>query len=87
MAAHSKKSNTTPLASPMKWPSSSPSSDTNTKFDIPEARSTELLKLFNRQAPISRTLGMTLSFDDNGDAVISCPYNAATAQAGSVCRY
>ncbi|MDH5682297.1 MAG: PaaI family thioesterase [Spirochaetota bacterium] len=35
----------------------------------------ELLKLFNEQAPIARTFGMTLSFNDEGSAIIDLPYN------------
>lgn len=35
----------------------------------------ELLRLFNEQAPIARTFGMTLSFTDEGHAVFDLPYN------------
>jgi uncharacterized protein (TIGR00369 family) len=38
-------------------------------------RIVELLHLFNEQAPIARTFGMTLSFTDEGHAVFDLPYN------------
>lgn len=31
--------------------------------------------MFNEVAPIARTLGMTLSFDDEGRAIVDLPYN------------
>jgi hypothetical protein len=62
------------------WPVSS--SSTAERYDIPAARSKELLKLFNKQAPISGTLGLTLSFDDNGDATMIWPFRGDLSQAG-----
>lgn len=35
----------------------------------------ELLQMFNQRAPIARTFGMTLSFTEQGEAVIDLPYN------------
>jgi uncharacterized protein (TIGR00369 family) len=35
----------------------------------------ELLHMFNEVAPIARTLGMTLSFDDRARAIVDLPYN------------
>jgi uncharacterized protein (TIGR00369 family) len=35
----------------------------------------ELLHLFNEKAPISRTFGMTLSFDGEARATVDLPYN------------
>jgi uncharacterized protein (TIGR00369 family) len=35
----------------------------------------ELLHMFNRLAPIARTLGMTLSYNKEGQAIIDLPYN------------
>ena len=34
-----------------------------------------LLEMFNEEAPIARTFGMTLSFTDEGNAVCDLPYN------------
>ena len=38
-------------------------------------RRNELLYLFNERAPIARTLGMRLSYTDEGNAVVDLPYN------------
>ena len=38
-------------------------------------RIAELLHLFNEVAPIARTFGMTLSYDDEGRAIVDLPYN------------
>ncbi|MEJ2733115.1 MAG: PaaI family thioesterase [Anaerolineae bacterium] len=38
-------------------------------------RMAELLHLFNEVAPIARTFGMVLSYDDEGRATIDLPYN------------
>lgn len=38
-------------------------------------RISELLHMFNRVAPIARTLGMVLSFDDEGRAIVDLAYN------------
>lgn len=38
-------------------------------------RIAELLHLFNEVAPIARTFGMTLSYDDKGRAIVDLPYN------------
>jgi uncharacterized protein (TIGR00369 family) len=35
----------------------------------------DLLHMFNQVAPIARTFGMTLSYTDEGQAVIDLPYN------------
>jgi uncharacterized protein (TIGR00369 family) len=35
----------------------------------------ELLHMFNRLAPIARTLGMTLSYNKEGQAIVDLPYN------------
>lgn len=35
----------------------------------------ELLRSFNEMAPIARTFGMTLSYDDEAQAIIDMPYN------------
>jgi uncharacterized protein (TIGR00369 family) len=35
----------------------------------------ELLHMFNEVAPIARTLGMILSFDDRARAIVDLPYN------------
>jgi uncharacterized protein (TIGR00369 family) len=35
----------------------------------------ELLHMFNEVAPIARTFGMGLSFDDEGQAIVDLPYN------------
>ena len=39
-------------------------------------RVAELLHMFNEVAPIARSYGMTLSFTDEGQAVVDLPYNA-----------
>jgi uncharacterized protein (TIGR00369 family) len=39
-------------------------------------RIAELLHMFNEVAPIVRCFGMTLSFTDEGQAVVDLPYNA-----------
>ena len=36
---------------------------------------TELLRIFNEDAPLARYFGMTLSFTKDGNAQISLPYN------------
>ncbi len=38
-------------------------------------RMAELLHLFNEVAPIARTFGMALSYDDDGRAIVDLPYN------------
>jgi uncharacterized protein (TIGR00369 family) len=38
-------------------------------------RMAELLHLFNEVAPIARTFGMVLSYDDEGRATVDLPYN------------
>lgn len=38
-------------------------------------RMAELLHLFNEVAPIARTFGMVLSYDDEGRAAVDLPYN------------
>lgn len=38
-------------------------------------RMAELLHLFNEVAPIARTFGMALSYDDEGRAIVDLPYN------------
>lgn len=38
-------------------------------------RIAELLHLFNKVAPIARTFGMVLSYDDEGRAIVDLPYN------------
>jgi uncharacterized protein (TIGR00369 family) len=38
-------------------------------------RLAELLHMFNRVAPIARTLGMSLSYDNDGQAIVDLPYN------------
>lgn len=38
-------------------------------------RMNELLEMHNEEAPIARTLGMRLSYTDEGNAVIDLPYN------------
>ena len=35
----------------------------------------ELLHMFNEVAPIARTFGMTLSYDDEARAIVELPYN------------
>jgi uncharacterized protein (TIGR00369 family) len=35
----------------------------------------QLLRMFNETAPIARTFGMTLSFDDEARAIVDMPYN------------
>lgn len=40
-----------------------------------QERIDELLHMFNEVAPIARTLGMKLSFDDEGRAIVDLPYN------------
>ncbi len=40
-------------------------------------RIAELLHLFNDMAPIARTFGMRLAYDDKGQAIVSLPYNPA----------
>ncbi len=35
----------------------------------------KLLEMFNEEAPIARTFGMTLSFTDEGNAICDLPYN------------
>jgi uncharacterized protein (TIGR00369 family) len=35
----------------------------------------ELLHMFNEVAPIARTFGMTLSYDDEAQAIVDLPYN------------
>jgi uncharacterized protein (TIGR00369 family) len=40
-----------------------------------ENRIDELLHLFNQEAPLARTFGMKLSFDDKGQAIVDLPYN------------
>jgi uncharacterized protein (TIGR00369 family) len=39
-------------------------------------RIAELLHMFNEVAPIARTFGMRLSYDDKGQAIVDLPYNA-----------
>ncbi len=48
--------------------------DKNYANDL-EARKRALMKLFNEGAPIAKTFGMSLSFDDENRAVIALPYN------------
>ena len=38
-------------------------------------RINELLHMFNEVAPIARTMGMRLSYTDEGQAVVDMPYN------------
>jgi uncharacterized protein (TIGR00369 family) len=38
-------------------------------------RIAELLHIFNQVAPIARTFGMRLSYDETGQAIIDLPYN------------
>lgn len=38
-------------------------------------RIAELLQMFNEIAPIARYLGMRLSYDDQGQAIVDLPYN------------
>ena len=45
------------------------------------ARITELTRFFNEGAAIGRTFGMTLSFTDEGCAVVDLPYNPALNHA------
>ncbi len=45
--------------------------------DTKADRKKELLSMFNEKAPVSKTLGMVLSFDDNDSAVITRPYTPA----------
>jgi uncharacterized protein (TIGR00369 family) len=40
-----------------------------------------LLTMFNEVAPIARTFGMRLSFNDDGQAVVELPYNAGLDHA------
>jgi len=42
---------------------------------VSQRRIDELLHMFNEVAPIARTLGMRLSFDDEGRAIVDLPYN------------
>ena len=44
-------------------------------------RRDRLLDLFNRRAPIARTFGSTLAFDEAGSAILEQPYNAALDHA------
>ncbi len=44
-------------------------------------RTARLLHMFNDVAPISRTLGMRLSFTPEGSAVVDLPYNPALDHA------
>lgn len=48
-----------------------------------EERRDFLLELFNENARIARTMGMTLSFDDEGRAHIRMPYNPGLDHAGN----
>ncbi len=41
----------------------------------------KLTKLFNEKAPIARTFGMQLTYDEDGCAVIELPYNASLDHA------
>ena len=41
----------------------------------------ELLRLFNEVAPIARYFGMKLSFTDEGNAIITLPYNPSLDHA------
>ena len=40
-----------------------------------QQRIDELLHMFNETAPLARTFGMRLSFDDEGRAIVDLPYN------------
>jgi uncharacterized protein (TIGR00369 family) len=40
-----------------------------------DERLQELLEMFNEVAPIARTFGMRLSFDDERQAIVDLPYN------------
>jgi uncharacterized protein (TIGR00369 family) len=44
-------------------------------------RLNELMRIFNEKAPIARTFGMQLSYDEEGCAVIELPYNACLDHA------
>lgn len=44
-------------------------------------RINELLHTFNQVAPIARTFGMSLSYDDQGQATVDLPYNPALDHA------
>ena len=46
-----------------------------------QERIEELLHLFNQVAPIARHLGMTLSYNDAGQAIVDLPYNASLDHA------
>jgi uncharacterized protein (TIGR00369 family) len=39
------------------------------------ARVEQLLRLFHERAHISKTIGLTLSFNERGEAVVDLPYN------------
>ncbi len=43
-----------------------------------------LLSLFNQKAPIAKLMGMTLSFEIDGTAVVKLPYNQSLSQAEHV---
>jgi uncharacterized protein (TIGR00369 family) len=44
-------------------------------------RINELLHMFNQVAPIARTFGMSLSYDDQNQAIVDLPYNPALDHA------
>jgi uncharacterized protein (TIGR00369 family) len=44
-------------------------------------RVAELLHMFNEVAPIARTFGMSLSYTEEGQAVVDLPYNPALDHA------
>ena len=44
-------------------------------------RIAELLHLFNKVAPIARTFGMVLSYDEEDRAIVDLPYNPALDHA------
>ena len=48
---------------------------TSVKEDGLEARKNMLVEMFNTSAPIAKTFGMSLAFDDENRAVVSLPYN------------
>jgi uncharacterized protein (TIGR00369 family) len=45
------------------------------KMGMTERRLDELRHIFNEVAPISATVGMTLSYNDDGQAIVDLPYN------------
>jgi uncharacterized protein (TIGR00369 family) len=44
-------------------------------MNMASERINELLHMFNEVAPIARTYGMTLSFNDEDQAIVELPYN------------